>query len=820
MRFPRLRVRNVAPFEEIDIDVDAIPGLLVAVVGPNGAGKTRFLNLLTGALCYRECENSGPLLGLSTARDSFVEGPVVINGHNWTIRHEFDGVNGKQESFVTDASGAPVLESCKVSSFDEWAKKTFPAPEVLYASTIVPQKSKGFLEMKPAERLAILLRAIGAEKLEGQASDARKLAEQASKRIDVTKARLGDERARALDPKAAAEMVANVHLEVGVAEHDARVCAEHLELLREQAVQIGRHNAEQERRAQELAAAQEAVRAAERPVEDLAMRIRNNRELLARKGEVEAAVAKAKVLDDSIVAVRASLSTHECAKGPALIRQRDQHQRAVSAGLRIASANNRASDARAQLARREEIDKAIADVEQFRGREAEAEETLAQARATLDSLNGKRLASVEDRVTVLRQGLQKIVTDCSDDAIAPIAVTIAKTTLKCDDEQVQAARELPGAVRRAKEWIAQAEKALVDARARRQRIESVAALAPMLERAQQDLARAQQDLATAEAETKTAEQELAVATQVAADAVRAANADRTTLEELLAARAEPQLATWLAVAPKLTDAEARLEELSAQRAFADATLAQARLRLIAAAPPADLLAPPDVAGMEATVRGADKALAETRTRAALAERQLEEAKKSADKIAELEASLAQDRESHADWTRSASDLEGIKLMEVDAAGPALTEEANKLLHGCHGPRFTVTIDTQRLHSNGKKMIDGVDIRVMDADPKRPRDGAGESFSPGEQTIVNEAISLSLAILYCGKASVSDVTLVRDETGSQLDCEGSAAAYIAMLRQAASKIGASKVLFVSHSREVWELADARIEVRDGKLTVKT
>lgn len=40
----------------------------------------------------------------------------------------------------------------------------------------------------------------------------------------------------------------------------------------------------------------------------------------------------------------------------------------------------------------------------------------------------------------------------------------------------------------------------------------------------------------------------------------------------------------------------------------------------------------------------------------------------------------------------------------------------------------------------------------------------------------------------------------------------------MLRRAADIVGASKVLFVSHNRETWELADARIVVADGKVEV--
>ena len=41
----------------------------------------------------------------------------------------------------------------------------------------------------------------------------------------------------------------------------------------------------------------------------------------------------------------------------------------------------------------------------------------------------------------------------------------------------------------------------------------------------------------------------------------------------------------------------------------------------------------------------------------------------------------------------------------------------------------------------------------------------------------------------------------------------------MLRRAAQIVGAGKVLFVSHARDTWALADARVLVRDGRIEVE-
>jgi hypothetical protein len=43
-------------------------------------------------------------------------------------------------------------------------------------------------------------------------------------------------------------------------------------------------------------------------------------------------------------------------------------------------------------------------------------------------------------------------------------------------------------------------------------------------------------------------------------------------------------------------------------------------------------------------------------------------------------------------------------------------------------------------------------------------------------------------------------------------------YVAMLRRAADLVDASRVLFVSHAKEVTDLADAKVQVRDGCVTI--
>lgn len=104
------------------------------------------------------------------------------------------------------------------------------------------------------------------------------------------------------------------------------------------------------------------------------------------------------------------------------------------------------------------------------------------------------------------------------------------------------------------------------------------------------------------------------------------------------------------------------------------------------------------------------------------------------------------------------------------------------------------------------------------DTVRGREGAAETFSGGERVIIGEAVSLALSVLACRRAGLERPTLVRDESGAALDA-ANGRAYMAMLRRAAEMIDADKVLFVSHTPELQELADARVIIESGQIRLE-
>ncbi len=151
---------------------------------------------------------------------------------------------------------------------------------------------------------------------------------------------------------------------------------------------------------------------------------------------------------------------------------------------------------------------------------------------------------------------------------------------------------------------------------------------------------------------------------------------------------------------------------------------------------------------------------------------------------------------------------GLRALEMDVAGPELTDTANRILAKCLGGRFSCKFITCTENSSGgtKEVLD---VLVYDSsEPDVPR--LLGDISGGERVIVDEAIRASLAIFANQRLDRPFATLWRDELGSALDVENKMQ-YVAMLRQAMKEGAFSHVLFISHDPDVVMSADHTIVV---------
>jgi exonuclease SbcC len=455
----------------------------------------------------------------------------------------------------------------------------------------------------------------------------------------------------------------------------------------------------------------------------------------------------------------------------ALVEQAGAPARAEAARKAIADATKAIATAREQLAAVERIagrasEIAAADLEIER-----CERDLAAARAEEDAARAQGTAARRNA------------------AAAREAIAAAEIQLSAARDRVRAG-----------------EQAVASARSRIAELERIAGRLGEIEAAERELAAIETDRAAAAAEEERAGAE-------AAAAARDAGAEGVALDALPpreeALRAElPALQVLAGRLAKLVAAEGVLVERREQLAAAEAKAADARSRL------AELPEPVD-----ADVDAAERAARDAHVAAANATAALDRARATEARRAELEAERAAAVEEASDYERLGQDLgaNGVQADLMDAAAPALTEMTNNLLHEAFGSRFSVRFDSTRSSADGKKQIETLDVTVLDTEAGR--EGKAETFSGGERVILSEAISLALTMLACQRSGFERPDLIRDESGAALD-EENGRRYVAMLRRAADLLDASHVFLVSHSEDVRALCDARIEVADGRVEVRS
>jgi exonuclease SbcC len=298
MNIEQITIRNFGPFTDTTINIADIPGRIVAVTGPNGAGKSTFLELIPGAL-YRETPTRGALKDLATSRRAYME-MRLNNGVTYTVSHSVDASNGKSDALIVDAQNAAVLRSSKVSEFDGWSKAHFPSPEVYYSSVFAAQGSGGFLDAKPGDRKAILLRVLGIERFEMLASRSRESERKAREVLAGVNGQLVSEQRRSVD-------VADARASLVLAREAARCADVELEAAK---VELSRVEndvrvVEQARAALQLFSTRqnelgEKRREVSRRVADLETKISNNRKVLSEAEVIRQAVAESEALREEI----------------------------------------------------------------------------------------------------------------------------------------------------------------------------------------------------------------------------------------------------------------------------------------------------------------------------------------------------------------------------------------------------------------------------------------------------------------------------------------------------------------------------------------
>lgn len=150
---------------------------------------------------------------------------------------------------------------------------------------------------------------------------------------------------------------------------------------------------------------------------------------------------------------------------------------------------------------------------------------------------------------------------------------------------------------------------------------------------------------------------------------------------------------------------------------------------------------------------------------------------------------------------------GIQALELDSAAPEISDIVNSILAETYGDRFSVSFDTQRDAADGHKISDFV-IKVFDS--KVGREKTLDYLSTGEATLVTQALYYAFSVLRMRRTGFCFKTRFLDESDGSFDPD-TRLKYIKMIEAAHKICGASLTVLITHSQEVKDLIEQKIEL---------
>jgi len=817
MKLRRLAFRGLTRFTgaPVRIDFEALGPGLVALVGQNGAGKSTALEAVCAALYKRLPTRPGSLYDHCHGRDAFVEAEFFgQDGDQIKVRVQVDADRKLTEGYLF-LNGEP-LTSGKAKDFEAEIVRRFGSQELFLASAFASQNKAGsFLTMDRKGRKELFAQLLGLGRLQ-------ELAQRAHDRRQAAETALAVERQSIASAEAEAAALGPAKVALEMAEGEAEGLALVLKDVQEEeaaaVATLERAKSAQERlealeraregAAREVEAAEAAIRAAAnlglkaqteatRRRQALAGQDPDGMEARARRlhqsarERLDAQVASATAVIAEEPAVQAAVAKLEAMKGESAEIQARMGELAGIESLRarlaveLAGAERRLEDAELAVAER------VRALQRQAGLMNEAPCTAVDAWWRSE----RELVAGPGRGRLLGVDLAGACPLLKDARAAKLAIT----TVKVDPELLVLVEDVRRRSSEADEQWAkvQAEPAELRARIAKRAIESAAwqetaARAVLIAAARRDLVAKKEEhalidsaLASGLAEAEAARAQVVTETERIGEDLAEALFD-----------AQEQVA---AAKKRLGEAKARFGTVEAEKAqeAAAPNLALAR----------DVVA--TVRDRRVGVEAKLRALDERRGQAAATVKRIEAV------VAALEPrrkDVAVAEQELGDWAllERALGRDGIQALEIDAAGPQVSQVTNDLLTACYGPRFSIALETLREKKSAPgEYTESFDVRVYDGGQERPV----EALSGGERVVVGEALGLALSIYNSRKSGIQYRTLWRDETAGALDPEN-AHAYVEMLRRAMDLGGFDQVLFVSHSPEVWQGADSRLLVAGG------
>ena len=759
MKLRGLKLYGIGRFStEASLPVEGLGDAeLVGVVGENGEGKTTLLECFPGAI-YRMMPSRGAVAGL-TSDKAWLEVQVETD-QAYTARLQINGAAKAKptEAYLFDAAGKP-LNDGKAKTFDAEVARRFPSQSVLLSSAFAAQGGAGrFLELPASARKELFAEMLGLGRLQ-LLSDAAGVhvrdVEMAIAKLDARAQTLATQAERrealAADVRTAESSHAAATAVREQAERDAAVARAQLEAWHVEAVKLEHY------RVQAAAALTEARRQRDVVTDAIERLKREASRVSASRAGLSARLGRRDELEAQLTSARGAA-------------ERISELEAKNAETRAAAEQHRE-----ELSRWERLH---AECEQ-QLREA----TTAQRHAEEQAAAGVRAA--EREMETLEQaagGLGNVPCHGDGDFAACPLIAGARRAVDALDaarDRLTAARDHLGGIGSGLTAVDEARDRLADVEAQRPQ-----AFVPV-------------DLSAIDIELRDLRGRQAVAAEARA---RLEALDETGRQAKVLDEDGARIRT------ELEQRRTELESMDLGSAEVDARSATDAVGKHAITRPA--------AHDETALDGLRRA--ETRSAAELAKTQadLDAATRAVGQLNEVREERDAAIAGLDDWRhlQQALGRNGVQALEIDAAGPEVSDLTNELLHSCYGSRFSVALETAALKADGKGTKEVFDLRVLDTE--RGTDGSVDQLSGGEKVLVGEALSLAIAIYNTRRSSIPMLDLFRDECAGALSASNSVR-YIEMLRRAIRLGGFHRCYFVAHQPQLWDLADARILVADGQ-----
>lgn len=847
MRLDNLIIEGMFLFDRrVTLPARDLPRGLIAIVGPNGEGKTAMVEATVAAIHREFPSKPNELPHYATRRGAFIEADWTLDEAGaFRARLNIDPITRKVDATLSQFDGAAwraLNDKGMVSTFDPLVRKLFPSFNVLMATAFASQSHRGsFSDMGQTDRKKLFAELLGLEQYERWAAGCQEVL----RAIDRRRAELMPWVARlrqetAADVRAAiasavtsaaaalADAVAKVAtVEAAYQAAEAAVTEARAAAAAAAARQLDRTHAE--------ALRLQAVSDLNRVVADRATAMREAHEQRVRITQRTAAalaahqVRVAGIETDDAIAASAATQISEirarAATETADLRERIRRNQEIQAdapavqaaveALAALEASRAAAESEVE-ARERDVDAAERRLSRARDdvrTEAGWPERLAVAEKTASLIArvpfGEKCAEAKCEFVAAALDAQRSVPDCrAGVARLEIATAALDTATAAKTEAVRAreAARARGAELRAtiaRDYGQTRDRAATLALAADRIAERQQQIAMVDRRVAAEIAGVERTAADRRAHAgrqraeATAEQARLEA-QGVADQRHADEALTNVLERLQGLEQAAQTATMEAA-----EALAALATTASADAAAAAALetAEARVRTTAAARQAEA----ESHGVKRTVHeGALARQAELATR-------VEAAAQAELAIVDLNAVETQWR-----FLATAFGRDGLPNLEIDAAGPRITQLTNDLMRTCFGEqRFTIEIVTQQAKVKGG-LKESFEMLVYDGRMAgKPRD-LGD-LSTGQRVLVDEAVKCALAIDMNNHTRAKLRTCFRDETTGNLHTSF-ITPYVQMLRRVRELGAFDQLFFITHNPAAAAMADAQVVVEHGTVTI--